>query len=81
MGIFQKIFRKKQTIRSYKDSPNREGYERVAAKLQLPPDYIYEISHRGGVKSRMDYDNYRIIQALIDEGVLKKSSDTPSEKE
>ena len=48
MGIFQKIFRKKQTIRSYKDSPNREGYERVAAKLQLPPDYIYEISHRGG---------------------------------
>ncbi len=48
MGIFLKLFRRKQTRRSYKDSPNREGYERVAAKLQLPPDYIYEISHRGG---------------------------------
>ncbi len=73
MKIFDTLFKRKaKHRRTYKESPNREKYERIASDLRTNPQHVYEIAHG---KSLLSYDDRVIKEQLYQAGLIKEDEE------
>lgn len=63
-----KDFLHRKQYGDYRSSQHRSDYERIAAKLNCPPQHVYEIAHG---KSVREFDDRLVREALVTEGILQ----------
>ena len=69
MKFIKKLFGTSK--RTYENSPYKEKYVLLSKKHHTTPEYIYELAH-SPIKHAKTYDDMRILDDLVKEGVLRR---------